>query len=160
MKEGKDLHLLHLTLNACYLTIMRSSQVEHLQNIYRAPFWSLSRANVRMSFPSSQRLLVFQYMVTSENKKTLGTSHNSQYISGTILNSVTRKCAYVIPIVPASSCFSIWWPQKTRRPWGQATTANWVVAKHWMRMPKNWHDPMCLLRSTCTYYFFYLKKKK
>ena len=60
-KEGKDLHLLHLTLNACYLTIMRTSQVEHFQNIYRAPFWSLSRANVRMSFPSSQCLLVFQY---------------------------------------------------------------------------------------------------
>ena len=28
-----------------------------------------------------------------------------------------------------------------------------------MRMRKNSHDPMCLLRSTCTYYFFYLKKK-
>ena len=61
MKEGKDLHLLHLTLNACYLTIMRTTQVEHFQNIYRAPFWSLSRANVPMSFPSFQRRLVFQY---------------------------------------------------------------------------------------------------
>ena len=129
----------------------------------------------------------------------------AKYISGTILISIARKCAYVIPIVPASSCFSIWWPQKTRRPWGQATTANiyrapfwtlsranvrmsfpssqrllvfpwwpqktkrpwgqattanWVAAKHWMRMRKNWHDPMCLLRSTCTYYFFYLKKNR
>ena len=84
----------------------------------------------------------------------------AKYISGTILISVTRKCAYVIPIVLASSCFSIWWPQKTRRPWGQATTVNWVAARHWMRMRKNWHDPMCLLRPTCTYYFFYLKKKK
>ena len=38
-----------------------ASIVEHFQNINRAPFWSLSRANVRMSFPSSQRLLIFQY---------------------------------------------------------------------------------------------------
>ena len=82
-----------------------------------------------------------------------------KYKSGTILISVTRKRAYVIPIVLASSRFSIWWPQKTKRPWGQATTANWVAGRHWMRMRKNWHDPMCLLRSTCTYYFFYLKKK-
>ena len=27
-----------------------------------------------------------------------------------------------------------------------------------MRMRKNWHNPRCLLRCTCTYYFFYLKK--
>ena len=81
-----------------------------------------------------------------------------KYISGIILISVTRKCAYVIPIVPASSRFSIWWPQKTKRPWGQATKANWVVARHWMRMRKNWHNPRCPLRCTCTYYFFYLEK--
>ena len=83
-----------------------------------------------------------------------------KYKSGTILISSTRKRAHIIPIVPASSRFSIWWPQKTKRFWGQATTANWVAARHWMRMRKNWHDPMCLLRSTCTYYFFYLKKNR
>ena len=80
--------------------------------------------------------------------------------SDAILISVTYKRAYVIPIVLASSRFSIWWPRKTKRPWGRATTANWVAVRHWMRMRKNWHDPMCLLRPTCTYYFFYLKKKK
>ena len=53
-----------------------------------------------------------------------------RYKSGTVLISVTRKRAYVIPIIPASSRFSIWWPQKTKRPWGQATTANWVAARH------------------------------
>ena len=83
-----------------------------------------------------------------------------KYKSGTILISVTRKRAYVNPIVLASSRFSIWWPQKTKRPWGQATTANWVAARHWMRMRKNWHDPMCLLRSTRTYYFFYFEKNR
>ena len=41
-----------------------------------------------------------------------------KYISGTILISVTRKCAHVIPIGLVSSRFSIWWPRKTTRPRG------------------------------------------
>ena len=82
-----------------------------------------------------------------------------QYKSGTILISVTRKRAYVIPIVPASSRFSIWWPQKTKRPWGQATTANWVAARHWMRMRKKLTWSYVSTENYVYYYFFYLKKK-
>ena len=45
-----------------------------------------------------------------------------------------------------------------RIPWGRATTANWVAARHWMQMQKT-NMILCLLRSSCTeYYFFYINR--
>ena len=69
--------------------------------------------------------------------------------SGAILISVTRKSACHSHRPNVFSFFNMW-PQKTKRPWWRATMANWVVARHWTRMRKNWHDPICLLRPTCT----------
>ena len=41
-----------------------------------------------------------------------------------------------------------------RRPWGRATAANWVAARHWMEMQKKltWSY---VSRSSCTEYYFF-----